>query len=157
MQEKYDQKNVFIRDNQRPLIIPHGGAKALFPENTLHAFESTDQYDFFEIDLTLTKDNILISHHDLDLRHDLNLEIYDPSLLIRNLTFNEVKQAIIGANYPYVRSFVDIELNKPYETTTDVTLLSKLLPVSLEAMFQAYEEKFYILEIKDLRDDSGPI
>ncbi|HKL61382.1 MAG TPA: glycerophosphodiester phosphodiesterase family protein, partial [Acholeplasma sp.] len=55
----------------------------------------------------------------------------------------------------YVRSFVDIEQNKPYETTTDVTLLSKLLPVSLEAMFQAYEEKFYILEIKDLRDDSG--
>ncbi len=150
----YDKDNTFIRKNERPLIIPHGGAKALYPENTLHAFKNTDQYDMFEIDLTLTKDLVLIAHHDLDLRHDLNRSLFQPDLLIKNLTYQEIVSIIKDNNYPYVRSFVNIDGQKPYENEMDQSILDEMIPVKLETIFSLYPNKYYILEIKDLQDET---
>src|SRR5690554_2503502 len=63
------QENKF-RKTDRPFIIPHGGAKDLAPENTVYSYDMLiNDYDadVLEIDLSLTKDDILISHHNLDL------------------------------------------------------------------------------------------
>src|SRR5690606_10244945 len=62
--------NVWRKTGKYPLIIPHGGAKDLAPENTIYAYEmlvDVFEADVLEIDLALTADNVLISHHDLDL------------------------------------------------------------------------------------------
>ena len=149
----YQTENPWINHTNRPWIIPHGGAKALYPENTIYAFNQTSQYDVFEVDLTLTKDNILISHHDLDLRHDLLLEDLTEDLVIRNLTYQEIIDRIDANDYPYVRAFKDIEGQTPYATLTDQTILDQMLPMKLVDLFNTYPTKRYILEIKDVRTD----
>lgn len=144
----YEFENKWLNP-KRPLIIPHGGAKMLYPENTIYAFEQTDIYDAFEIDLTLTKDDILMTHHDLDLSLDLGASFKDT--LVRTLTYDEIIQTIKDNDYPGVRNFVDIHGNKPYENVLDPELLDKLIPAKLEDIFKKYRHKFYILELKDIK------
>ncbi|MCV2232441.1 glycerophosphodiester phosphodiesterase family protein [Paracholeplasma manati] len=149
----YSKTNAWINETSKPWIIPHGGAKALYPENTIYAFNQTAMYDAFEVDLTLTKDNVLISHHDLDLRHDLLLDEVNDGLVIRKLTYEDIVDLIVDNDYPYVRQFVDVDGNTPYATTTDTAILNQMLPMKLEDLFQAYPDRRYILEIKDVRTD----
>lgn len=51
-------------------IIGHRGARGLAPENTIKAIEKALDHtvDMIEVDLRVTKDNIVILHHDADLR-----------------------------------------------------------------------------------------
>lgn len=149
----YHSENPWLNHTERPWIIPHGGAKELYPENTIYAFRQTAQYDVFEVDLTLTKDDILISHHDLDLRHDLELDTLTSDLIIRNLTYDEIVDVIVTNDYPYVRAFTDVLGNQPYAITTDEEILDQMLPMKLEDLFIEYPNKKYILEIKDVRTD----
>lgn len=143
---QYGHENGWKTDD-RPLIIPHGGAKVLYPENTIYSFKQTEMYDAFEIDLTLTKDDVLMTHHDLDLGLDLG-ESYQETL-VRSLTYNEIIDLIKDNDYPFVRNFEDINGDKPYENITDPLILSELVPAKLEDIFQLYPNKKYILEIKD--------
>jgi glycerophosphoryl diester phosphodiesterase len=50
----------------RPLIIAHAGGKGLHPENTLEAFAASVALgcDMLEMDIRLTKDGVLVTHHD---------------------------------------------------------------------------------------------
>ena len=144
---QYGHENGWKTDD-RPLIIPHGGAKVLFPENTIYSFKKTEMYDAFEIDLTLTKDDVLMTHHDLDLGLDLG-ESYQETL-VRSLTYNEIIDLIKDNDYPFVRNFEDINGDKPYENITDPLILAELVPAKLEDIFQLYPNKKYILEIKDI-------
>lgn len=143
---QYGHENGWKTDD-RPLIIPHGGAKVLYPENTIYSFKQTEMYDAFEIDLTLTKDDVLMTHHDLDLGLDLG-ESYQETL-VRSLTYNEIIDLIKDNDYPFVRNFEDINGDKPYENITDSLILAELVPAKLEDIFQLYPNKKYILEIKD--------
>lgn len=143
---QYGHENGWKTDD-RPLIIPHGGAKVLYPENTIYSFKQTEMYDAFEIDLTLTKDDVLMTHHDLDLGLDLG-ESYQETL-VRSLTYNEIIDLIKDNDYPFVRNFKDINGDKPYENITDPLILAELVPAKLEDIFQLYPNKKYILEIKD--------
>lgn len=145
---QYGYENGWKTDG-RPLIIPHGGAKVLYPENTIYSFKQTDMYDAFEVDLTLTKDDILITHHDLDLGLDLGDEYKET--LVRSLTYDEIINLIKTNDYPFVRGFVDINGEKPYENITDPILLDELIPAKLEEIFELYPNKKYILEIKDTK------
>jgi len=58
--------NVF---EQMPRIIGHRGACGHAPENTLASFDlaATLGAEFIELDVTLSKDNICVIHHDTDL------------------------------------------------------------------------------------------
>lgn len=150
---QYNKVNPWLNDTNRPFIIPHGGAKALYPENTIMAFKETSQYDVFEVDLTLTKDNILISHHNLDLGHDLLIDTPTADLIIRNLNYQEVIDKIKLEDYPFSRAFENVDGIKPYATTNDPSILDLLLPQTLESLFQTYPNKMYILELKDLKKD----
>lgn len=149
----YEPENHWINHSHRPWIIPHGGAKALYPENTIYAFNQTAHYDVFEVDLTLTKDNILISHHDLDLRHDLMVDTLTDDLLVRNNTYAEIIELIESNDYPYVRAFTDVHGNTPYATTNDPLILDEMRPMMLEDLFRNYPNKRFILEIKDVKTD----
>lgn len=145
---QYKKENPWISD--RVLIIPHGGAKELYPENTKYSFVETDIYDAFEVDLALTKDNILISHHDLNLKMHLGSE-YE-SVLIRNKTYQEIIDLFILEDYPFARNFTDPEGNKPYQNlASDDEVLTEMIPATLDWLFENYPDKMYILEIKDTK------
>jgi glycerophosphoryl diester phosphodiesterase len=53
----------------RPLVIAHRGASGERPENTLSAYELAvaQQADMIEIDLHLTRDRVVVIHHDASL------------------------------------------------------------------------------------------
>lgn len=136
-----------VSENQKPLIIPHGGAKETYPENTLYAFENTSQYDAFEIDLALTKDGFLISHHDLDL----GLTANSPETMVRDLTYDEIINAIVNSDFPHVRNFNGTNKKESYTDYSKQELIDMgLIPAKLQEIFTKYPDKLYILEIKDV-------
>ena len=53
----------------RPLVIAHRGSSGERPENTLPAFERAieQQADMIETDLHLSRDGVIVIHHDADL------------------------------------------------------------------------------------------
>ena len=58
----------------RPLVIPHAGGDALFPENTLYAYEHSLAMggDVIDIDVSLTADGVPIAFHDSTLERTTN-------------------------------------------------------------------------------------
>lgn len=149
--------NEFRRNTNTPLIVPHGGAKQLAPENTIYSFEMLDELgvDVLEIDLSFTYDKVLISHHDLDLEmsddHEYNNE------LIRLLTYEEIVKAYDNDDYYLARNFVDVDGNKPFEDSSKDDL-KKMVPARLkEDIFEKYKDKnyLYMLEIKDAPTAKG--
>jgi len=83
-----------------PKIQVHGhrGARAMFPENTLPAFEYAIKQgvDVLELDMVVTKDNVVVVSHEL-LLHKPICSGPRESVPIRELTLAEVRQWDCGA------------------------------------------------------------
>ncbi len=147
----YKGENKFQKNGDYPLIIPHGGAKDLAPENTVFSYEMLiNDYDagVLEIDLALTKDGILIAHHDLDLEFSSS-SLLDGKL-IKDYTYQEILDEYDNDDYYLARNFVDINGDKPYENLPKAEL-AKFVPADLENDIFASigDQVLYILEIKD--------
>lgn len=137
--------NAFIvKDNQPPLVIAHGGAKLMNPENTWMAFDYafTLGVDVLEMDVRLTKDNQLATYHNdriEDLSNGQGLPI--------DYTYAELSQFNFGNN------FVDLSGQYPYKNLSEEALAQykgALAPANIEQMFQVYgQQTLYIIEIKD--------
>ncbi len=130
-----------VAEGEPPLVIAHGGAKHLYPENTVMAFEESFAMgvDVLEMDLCLTKDGTLVTHHDLTVDATSNATGY-----VNDYTAEQ----IAAINFGY--DFVDIDGSKPYENETDPKILSKLVPMTVEQMFETFgSQTLYIMEIKD--------
>jgi len=105
--------NHFIRaEGDPPLVIAHGGAKQLFPENTMLAFDSVTAMgvDMLEMDVRLTKDSILVCRHDATIDR-----MSDGTGKVIDYTYEELKQFNFGygfqaldGSYPYRNSRVGI-------------------------------------------------
>jgi glycerophosphoryl diester phosphodiesterase len=80
------------------LVHGHRGARAVMPENTLPAFQYAirEGADFIELDLAVTKDNILVVSHDLET-NDTICRGPKTKTPIRQLTFAELQQWDCGA------------------------------------------------------------
>lgn len=156
---KIKKENSFRVKKDYPLIIPHGGAKMLVPENTIYAYDMlVNEYsvDVLEIDLVLTKDNILISHHDLDL--GLSSEVLNDNKYIRDYTYSEILDLYKLDDYKVARNFIDINGIKPFLNETKEEVLSKMVPESLENIFTKNQGNIlYMLEIKDSPTSIGYI
>jgi glycerophosphoryl diester phosphodiesterase len=85
---------------QAPRILVHGhrGARARRPENTLPAFEYAigQGVDALEMDMAVTKDNVIVISHDPVLRPPVCTGPADHAV-IRTLTLAEVRQWDCGA------------------------------------------------------------
>lgn len=149
---KISSKWLASNNKNRPLVIPHGGAKETYPENTMYAFEKTSNYDAFEIDLCLTKDDVLLTHHDLHL----GLMANQKDKLVRKHTYPEIIDLIKNNNFPHVRNFNGSSKEETYDHLTNDEILSKqIIPVNIEKVFEKFPNKLYILEIKDfIKDDA---
>ncbi len=94
-------------DSPRRNILVHGhrGARALRPENTLPAFEYAiaQGVDALELDMAVTKDNVLVISHDPELKPPICTGP-KPSAVIHTLTLAEVREWDCGAvrnpNFP---------------------------------------------------------
>lgn len=126
--------NIYIiEEDGRPWVIAHGGSKKLWPENTMLAFEGSVEIgvDVLEIDMKVTRDDILVCHHDntIDRMSDGEGEIGEYSyeeLLAFN--FGEGFEDLDGF-YPYLEDTVHI--------------------CKLEDVFDRYQDMYYTVEIKD--------
>lgn len=148
----YKSVNSFRKTDKYPIIIPHGGAKELAPENTIYSYDMLVN-DFnagvLEIDLALTKDGILMAHHDLDLEFSEASSMN--GALIRDYTYQEIIDEYENDDYYLARNFVDARTNtKPFESSPKADLAT-MIPAKLgDDIFNIYGDTvLYILEIKD--------
>ncbi|WP_249029905.1 glycerophosphodiester phosphodiesterase [Tannockella kyphosi] len=130
-----------VEQGEAPLVIAHGGAKLLYPENTVYAFENVYDMgvDVLETDLCLTADGQLITHHNLTIDDYTNYSGY-----VNDYTYDELKEM----NYGY--NFESLDGEYVYRDTTDEELLAQLVPMEVQDMFTRYgTDVLYIMEIKD--------
>lgn len=84
-----------------PKILVHGhrGARAAMPENTLPAFEYAlaQGVDALELDLAVTKDNVLVVSHDPEMNAKICTGPAGLPHVIRELTLTQVKQFDCGS------------------------------------------------------------
>src|ERR1700738_4974509 len=81
----------------RILVHGHRGARAIYPENTIPAFEYAIKVgaDVLEMDVAVTKDNVLVISHDPHLNPEI-CKGPQPNALIRSLTLEQVRQYDCG-------------------------------------------------------------
>src|SRR5581483_5165466 len=82
----------------RPAVHGHRGARAVFPENTLPAFEYAIHagVDAVELDVLATKDDVLVVTHDPLMNADL-CRGGPAGLAVRELTFDELVRYDCGS------------------------------------------------------------
>jgi glycerophosphoryl diester phosphodiesterase len=83
-------------DRSRPLVFAHRGGSALAPENTLVAFDAAVAMgvDGLELDVRLSKDGVVVVHHDRLLTRTTNL-----SGAVEHYTAAELERADAGCHF----------------------------------------------------------
>jgi glycerophosphoryl diester phosphodiesterase len=131
----------YIVGHNAPLIIAHGGSKQLFPENTMLAFDGIVPFkpDVLEMDVLLTRDSVLITHHDPTINR-----LSNGKGKVIDYTLEEIKQFNFGYR------FKDSAGNYPYRD-------SLVSPATLEELLCKYGQRFlFCIEIKDYGQAAGP-
>jgi glycerophosphoryl diester phosphodiesterase len=86
--------------NAAPHILVHGhrGARAIYPENTIPAFEYAIKIgaDVLEMDVAVTKDNVLVISHDPHISPEICKGPH-PGIAIHELTLAELREYDCGA------------------------------------------------------------
>lgn len=88
------------------LSIAHRGARAFAPENTLEAFQKAKAFDcqMIELDVRLSKDGVLMVHHDEDLIRCTDVKVKFPdraSYYVWDFTYDEL--ATLDAGNWYIK------------------------------------------------------
>lgn len=138
-QKILDENPFLIEKGSKPWIIAHGGAKKLFPENTPFAFAQVQQYDLdaLEMDVCITRDDILVTHHDLTIDRMSN-----GSGELISYTYEE----LLAFNFGH--GFKDLDGNFPYRDSTIISL------GTLEHVMETYGNMFLNIELKN-RGENG--
>ena len=136
-QEAIEANRYRLNKGDAPWIIAHGGAKKLFPENTMMAFRGSTSLgvDALEMDVAMTKDGILVTHHDLTIDRMSN-----GTGKVIDYTYEELLQFNFG------HSFKDIHGNSLYQT--DTVTIGKL-----EEVFSEFNDWELMVELKDKGED----
>lgn len=128
------QVNPFQKDKGTPpWVIAHGGAKKLFPGNTMLAFRGAAKIgvDMLEMDVRMTKDEVLVTHHD---------ETIDRMSNGTGRVFDYTYEELLQFNFGY--SFKNIDGDKIYQNDT--------IPLgSLDDVFAEFNDMFLMVELKD--------
>jgi glycerophosphoryl diester phosphodiesterase len=122
----------------RPLVIAHAGGLGLHPENTLEAFAASVALgcDMLEMDVRLTKDGVLVTHHDATVARTSN-----GSGAVIDHTLAELKALNFGYHFQD-RSGVHTYRDRFARLTT------------LEELFERYGNMPMVIELKD-RGEAG--
>ncbi len=81
------------------LVHGHRGARAIYPENSLPAFEYAiaQGVDALELDLAVTKDNVLVVSHDPEMNPKICTGPADSPHVIREMTLAQLRRWDCGA------------------------------------------------------------
>ena len=149
--KQYETSNPFIPGETA--ISAHRSGAGDFPEETLAAFrgcaENPDfQVDYFEFDLHMTADDILVLSHDssLDRVSDAAAVFGAENVLVRDKTLAELKQLNMAAQ------FVSDAGEAPYADLHGDDVPDELRILSLDEVLDyltAAGDYHYIIEIKD--------
>lgn len=149
--KQYETSNPFITGETA--ISAHRSGAGDFPEETLAAFrgcaENADfQVDYFEFDLHMTADDILVLSHDstLDRVSDAVSVFGAENVLVRDKTLAELKQLNMAAQ------FVSGAGEAPYADLHGDDVPDELRILSLDEVLDyltAAGDYHYIIEIKD--------
>ena len=149
--KQYETSNPFITG--QTAISAHRSGAGDFPEETLAAFrgcaENPDfQVDYFEFDLHMTADDILVLSHDstLDRVSDAAAVFGAENVLVRDKTLAELKQLNMAAQ------FVSGAGEAPYADLHGDDVPDELRILSLDEVLDyltAAGDYHYIIEIKD--------
>ena len=149
--KQYETSNPFIPGETA--ISAHRSGAGDFPEETLAAFrgcaENPDfQVDYFEFDLHMTADDILVLSHDstLDRVSDAAAVFGAENVLVRDKTLAELKQLNMAAQ------FVSGAGEAPYADLHGDAVPNELRILSLDEVLDyltAAGDYHYIIEIKD--------
>ena len=149
--KQYETSNPFITGETA--ISAHRSGAGDFPEETLAAFrgcaENPDfQVDYFEFDLHMTADDILVLSHDstLDRVSDAAAVFGAENVLVRDKTLAELKQLNMAAQ------FVSGAGEAPYADLHGDAVPDELRILSLDEALDyltAAGDYHYIIEIKD--------
>ncbi len=121
------------RTGGRPLVIAHAGGLGLHPENTLEAFAASAALgcDMLEMDVRLSKDGVLVTHHDATVTRTSN-----GTGAVADHTLAELKELNFG------QRFRDTAGGQPY-------LKHPARLATLEEVFQLHGRLPMTIEIKD--------
>ncbi|HAA14768.1 MAG TPA: glycerophosphodiester phosphodiesterase [Cytophagales bacterium] len=136
-QELIDVNPWIIQEGERPWIIAHGGAKDLWPENTMMAMRGSADLgvDVLEMDIGMTADEILVLQHDATIDR-----LSDGTGAVIDFTFEELLEYNFGAN------FEALDGTYPYQDT--------LIPIpTLEEIFLEFPDYYMVVEIKNSGED----
>lgn len=149
--KQYDTNNPFITGTAA--ISAHRSGAGDFPEETLAAFQGCVenpalQVDYFEFDLHMTADNILVLSHDdtLDRVSDAVSVFGAENVLVRDKTLAELKQLNMAAQ------FVNDAGEMPYADLHGDAVPEELKILSLDEVLDyltAAGDYRYIIEIKE--------
>ncbi|WP_323702711.1 glycerophosphodiester phosphodiesterase [Mammaliicoccus sp. Dog046] len=119
---------------QAPYVFAHRGGMALRPEHTRLAFDHALKYDVtgFEIDVRLTKDEVLVVTHDETVDRTSNGSGY-----VGEHTLAELQQLDFGYH------FKDINNEHPYRGHEEAKI------VTLKELLTAYPDVLVNIDIKD--------
>ena len=126
-----------VEKGDAPWIIAHGGAKKLYPGNRFLAFQSSAALgvDMLEMDVRMTKDGILLTHHDQDIDR------------MSNGTGNVIDytyEDLLAFNFGY--NFQDEKGNYPYRNDS-------IAPCKLSEVFSTFSHIPLMVELKDRGED----
>jgi glycerophosphoryl diester phosphodiesterase len=131
----------------RPLdILGHRGARALFPENTLEGFLAASAMGVagFELDVGLTRDGVVVVHHDPALNPDMTRDASGAWLRARgpaiwSSTFAELSRYDVGRLRPGSRTAALFPDQRPHDGARIPTLAGVLA---------ALPQARFIIEVK---------
>jgi glycerophosphoryl diester phosphodiesterase len=130
---------LYIAPLQAMDLQGHRGARGHLPENTLPAFEWAlgRGVDTLELDVGVTKDDVVVVHHDRRLNPDLargadGKWIAAPGPTLRSLTFAELQRYDVGR----LRPGSEYQKRFPHQQPVDGTRIPRLSDVlQLKARF----------------------
>ena len=123
----------------RPLVIPHGGGDALFPENTLYAYQHSLALggDVVDADVQLTADGVPVALHDSTLDRTTN-----GTGRVGDWTYTDVYKLDAGWGF-------SVNGEHPFRG------MGIRIP-SIESLLRAFPRTLFTLDLKDLRTSAVP-
>ena len=148
----FETQNPFISENGS-LISAHRAGAGIAPEETMRAFvqcveDDSFDVDFFEFDLHITKDGVLVLLHDkvLDRVSDCEKVFGKDNCRPEKYTFEQLRRLNMGAK------FTDEAGKMPYSSLSGESVPDDLKILNLDMALDYLESKGtfrYIIEIKN--------
>ncbi len=134
-------KNPYITTKVQ--VIAHQGGEGIFPSNTMYAFERAVKMgvDVLDLDINLTKDNVLVVIHDTSVNRTTN-----GKGMVNTLTLEEIQKLDAGWYFPQYSKETDAH---PFRG-------QGIQIPTLEEVFKAFPNVSMGIEIKETAAKAAP-